>query len=835
MTVPKGRLSNRDRNWIIDANDQLDYARQYAPVVVTYRSGAAVRLSDLGSVQDSVEDLRTTGLVNGKGAIMVMIFRQPNANIIETVDRVNEALPQLVASMPGSINYKVIQDRTPPIRGSLRDVEINLIISFLLVILVVFAFLRSVRATVIPAVAVAASLIGTFGVMYLCGYNLDNLSLMALTIATGFVVDDAIVVLENTTRHVELGESAMAAAFAGSKEIGFTVLSMSCSLVAVFIPILLMGGMVGRLFREFAVTLSTAIAVSLVLSLTTTPMMCARLLRPSKGREHGHIYRVSENAFDRMRAYYDVSLRWALRHRLLMLLIVLVTVATNVYLFIIIPKGFFPEQDTGRIGGMIQADQDVSYQSMKAKLTQVLSIIGSDPDVEFIGGFTGGSGGGGTPANVGRMFISLKPFGQRKDSSAQFIARLRPKLAHVAGAPTYLQPVQDIRVGGRSANGMYQYTLESDNLAQLVSWAPRMLARLRTLHSLVDVSSDQQNKGLEAHLVIDRPTASRLGITPQMIDDVLYDAFGQRQVAIRYTQLNQYHVIMEVDPVYWQQPDTLHDIYLRGRSGNMVPLSAFTRLERVSTSLSVPHHGQFPAVTISFNVAPGKALGDAVTEVEEAARQMGMPGGIRGNFAGTAQAFQASLANEPILILMALVAVYIVLGMLYESFVHPITILSTLPSAGVGAMFALIISRNDLTVIAVIGILLLIGIVKKNGIMMVDFAIETQRKEGSAPMDAIYQACLLRFRPIMMTTMAALLGALPLALGRGIGSELRRPLGISIAGGLIFSQLLTLYTTPVMYLYLDRLRLKMKGLWRRVGLGKSQKIVSDQEGFEVET
>ncbi|MGD0662693.1 MAG: efflux RND transporter permease subunit [Syntrophorhabdales bacterium] len=833
---PKGQIANPDKNWEIDTNDQLNRAKEYQPVIVSYHSGAAVRLADVGTVQDSVEDLRNLGLVNGKPAVMVVIFRQPNANIIETVDRVSGVLPQLVASLPGAINYTIIQDRTPPIRGSLRDVEVSLLISFALVILVVFAFLRNVRATVIPGVAVAGSLIGTFGVMYLCGYNLDNLSLMALTIATGFVVDDAIVVLENTTRHMEAGASAMVAATTGSKEIGFTVLSMSTSLVAVFIPILLMGGMVGRLFREFAVTLSTAIAVSLALSLTTTPMMCARLLRPGKGREHGHIYRFSENTFDGMRHYYDITLRWALRHPRLMLLIVVVTVATNVYVFSVIPKGFFPEQDTGRISGTIQADQDVSFQSMKGKLTRILGIIQSDPDVQFIGGFTGGSGGGGTPANIGRMFISLKPFGKRKTNSTEFMARLRKKLAGVPGAPTYLQPVQDIRVGGRSANAMYQYTLESDSLPDLVAWAPRVLQMVRTLPGLVDVSSDQQNKGLEAHLAIDRNTASRLGITAQMIDNTLYDAFGQSQVAIRYTQLNQYHVIMEVAPEYWQRPETLNDVYVRNpTSGTMVPLSAFTHFERYATSLAVAHHGQFPAVTISFNLASGKSLGDAVKEVEEATHEMGLPAGIRGNFAGTAQAFQASLANEPLLILTAFLAVYIVLGILYESYVHPITIISTLPSAIVGAMFALIISHNDLTVIAIIGLLLLIGIVKKNGIMMVDFAIETERREGKAPVDAIYQACLLRFRPIMMTTMAALLGALPLALGRGVGSELRRPLGISIAGGLVFSQLLTLYTTPVMYLYLDRFRLRMRGLWHRTRFWKSQETMEDHEGFGVGT
>jgi hydrophobe/amphiphile efflux-1 (HAE1) family protein len=828
---PKGRITNHDRSWEIDTNGQLNSAVEFAPLIVAYRSGAAVRLADVGGVVDSVENLRNMGLVNGKPAVMVNIYREPSANIIDTVDRIKHLFPQLIASLPGSIDYTVIQDRTPPIRGSLRDVEISLLISFALVILVVFAFLRNVRSTIIPAVAVAGSLIGTFGVMYLCGYNLDNLSLMALTIATGFVVDDAIVVLENSTRHMEAGMSPMEAAIKGSNEIGFTVLSMSVSLIAVFIPILLMGGMVGRLFREFAVTLSTAIAMSLVLSLTTTPMMCARILRPGKGRAHGHIYALSENAFDGMRRCYDTTLRWALRHPKLMLLTVLVTVATTVYLFAVIPKGFFPEQDTGRIGATIIADQDISFQSMKEKVTRIIGIVSKDPDVEYVGGFTGGSGGGGTPANIGRMMISLKPFGQRKGSSAEFIARLRGKLSSVPGALTVMQPVQDIRIGGRMASAMYQYTLEGDNLADLVAWAPRVLQRLRTLPGLVDLSSDQQNKGLEARLAIDRDTASRLGITPRMIDNVLYDAFGQRQVAIRYTQMNQYRVIMEVAPEYWQRPETLNDIHVRSAtSGAMVPLSAFTHFERTATSLAVAHHGQFPAVTISFNLAPGKSLGNAVEEIAEATRQMGIPASIKGNFAGTAQAFQASLANQPVLILAALLTVYIVLGILYESFVHPITILSTLPSAGVGALLALIISHSDLTVIAIIGILLLIGIVKKNGIMMVDFAIAAERKEGKAPADAIYEACLLRFRPIMMTTMAALLGALPLALGHGIGSELRRPLGISIAGGLVLSQLLTLYTTPVMYLMLDRFRLRVKGLWRGTHQGRMDEAVREGIG-----
>jgi hydrophobe/amphiphile efflux-1 (HAE1) family protein len=833
--LPKGQIGDLYRSWEIEANDQLRYADQYLPVIVSYRSGAAVRLQDVASVEDSLEDIRTAGLVNGKPAVMVIVFRQPNANIIGTVDRVRDLLSKLEAAMPGGIKFSIIQDRTPPIRGSLKDVETNLMISFALVILVVFLFLRNIRSTIIPGVAVAVSLIGTFGVMYLCGYNLDNLSLMALTIATGFVVDDAIVVLENITRHMEAGTPPREAAFLGSREIGFTVLSMSSSLVAVFIPILLMGGMVGRLFREFAVTLSTAIGVSLALSLTTTPMMCATLLRPAGSRAHGRMYRLSESVFEWMRHGYEVSLRWALQHSFLMLLLIGITVATNVFLFVATPKGFFPEQDTGRIMGTIQGDQNISFQSMEAKLEQVLAIIKSDPEIDYVGGFTGGQGGGGTAANFGRVFISLKPFNERKATAKDVIVRLRRKLGQIPGAPTYLQPVQDLRIGGRLSNAMYQYTLQGENLEELVVWAPRVLQQLRRLPALVDVSSDQQDRGLEARLVVDRSTASRFGITSQLIDDILYDAFGQRPVAITYTQLNQYHVIMEVPPNYWQRPEALRDIFVRSASGAMVPLSVIARYERSTTSLAVPHQGQFPAVTISFNLAPGQSLGEAVKEVETATHRMGMPGSIRGSFAGTAQAFEASLANEPLLILAALLAVYIVLGILYESYVHPITILSTLPSAGVGALLALLLSHNDLTIIALIGIILLIGIVKKNGIMMVDFALESERKEGKSPVEAIYRACLLRFRPIMMTTMAALLGALPLALGRGVGSELRRPLGIAIVGGLIFSQSLTLYTTPVMYLYLDRFRLRMKSLRRKDHAETTKDATRDQGGFEAAT
>ncbi len=813
---PTGQLADNERSWQIQTNDQLSRAAQYLPLIISHRSGASLRLRDVAQVEDSVEDLRSTGLANGKPAVLLIISRQPGANIIETVNRVRGMLPQLEAALPGGVNLAVAMDRTPSIHGSLAEVQQSLIISGLLVILVVFAFLRTLRATLIPAVAVLVSIVATFAVMYLCGYSLDNLSLMALTIATGFVVDDAIVVLENVTRHRELGRSPREAALAGSREILFTVLSMSVSLVAVFIPILLMGGMVGRLFRQFAVTLSAAILISLLVSLTLTPMMCARLPESLPGGGRNRLARAGERLFRALLKGYRTSLTWALAHSRLMLGLVIATLAINVQLFRLIPKGFFPEQDTGRISGTIQGSQDISFQAMSAKLAQVVDIVARDPDVAYVTGYTGGTG---ATSNSGRMFISLKPFEERVATAQQVIGRLRGNLSGVAGAPTFLQPVQDLRVGGRGSSALYQYTLSSEDLAQLNAWAPAVLARMRTLPGLTDVDSDQQDRGRELELTIDRPTAARLGISPKMIDDTLYDAFGQRQVAVNYTLLNQYHLVVEVAPRYWQHPDILRDIRVTSSGGAQVPLSAFARFEARPTSLAVNHQGQFPSVTISFNLLPGYSLGDAVEAVESAKAEMGVPSDIRGSFQGTAQAFKASLSSQPFLILAALVTVYIVLGMLYESYIHPITILSTLPSAGLGAVLALMLFRTDMSLIAMIGVILLIGIVKKNGIMMVDFALAAERNEGSSPREAIFQACLLRFRPIMMTTMAALLGALPLALGTGVGSELRRPLGISIVGGLIFSQMMTLYTTPVVYLYLDRFGIWLRGR-RRHGRGE---------------
>ncbi len=867
---PKGAIETGDRHYQIYNNDQATTAEEYKPLIVAYRNGAPVRITDVGDVVDGVENLRNAGLSNGKPAVLVIIYRSPAANIIATVDRIYALLPELRASISPAIDLTPAVDRSTTIRTSLTEVERTLILSVVLVVLVVFVFLRSGRATLVPSVAVPVSLIGTFAAMYLLNYSLDNLSLMALTVATGFVVDDAIVVLENISRHIEAGMSRMEAAIRGSSEVAFTVMSMSISLIAVFIPILLMGGIVGRLFREFAVTLSVSIIISLVVSLTTTPMMCALLLRRTPHGQHGRFHRVTERFFDAMLRGYDRTLGWALNHPRLVLMVLLVTIGTNFYLYRIVPKGFFPQQDTGRIAGAIQADQSISFQLMRQKLQRFIDIIKDDPAVDTVVGFTGGA-----QTNGGFVFMSLKPIQDRKISADMVIRRLRGQLAQVAGASLFLQPVQDIRIGGRAANALYQFTLQADTVDELYSWAPRILAELQKVPKLTDVNSDQQNRGLETDITIDRDTAARLGISVAQIDNTLYDAFGQRQVSTIYNSRNQYHVIMEVEPKYWQNPETLKDVYVStsggtvggvqgtnavagtvsGKSGTgtstaatiaadaarnlalnsigntgkgaastgaavstnaetMVPLSAVTHFAPGNIPLAVNHQGLFVASTISFNLAPGASLSDAVAAVNEVMTRLGVPASLHGTFQGTARAFEQSLSNQPWLILAALVAIYIVLGILYESFIHPITILSTLPSAGVGAVSALMLFNTEFSIMALIGIILLIGLVKKNAIMMIDFALDAERNRGLTSRQAIYEACLLRFRPIMMTTTAALFGALPLAFGLSEGSELRQPLGIAIVGGLIVSQMLTLYTTPVIYLYLDRFSLWLRGVPR---------------------
>jgi multidrug efflux pump len=801
---PKGQVVDSATSADITTNDQLLKAVDYMPLVVGYHGGAAVKLSDVANVQDSTENVRAAGFVNGKPSVLIIIFRQPGANIIDTVDRIRAALPALKASIPSAIDTEIVLDRTLTIRASVRDVERNLIISISLVILVVFLFLRSVRATLIPSVAVPASLIGTFGVMYLCHYSIDNLSLMALTISTGFVVDDAIVVIENITRYLEQGMAPMQAALKGASEIGFTVLSISISLVAVFIPILMMGGIVGRLFREFAVVLSVAILVSLGISLTTTPMMCSRLLKNLRDEQHGKVFRASERAFNSILGVYERSLGWVLEHSRLALAVLGITIACNFYLFWIVPKGFFPQQDNGTVFGGIQGSQDISFQAMQAATARIVNVVKTDPAVQNVMAFTGGGGA----TNGGFIYMGLKPLAQRNANASQVIDRLRPKLLSVSGANTFIQAGQDLRIGGRMSSAQYQYTIQSDNLQDLVQWGPVLLQQMRKLRLLTDVNTDQQNSGLQAMLTYDRDTASRLGITPQMLDNSLYEAFGQAQVSTMYTAINQYHVVLEVEPKFWQSPVNLNDVYIRAAQGKVVPLSAVAHYEPSTAPLAVNHQGQYPSVTISFNLAPGVALSEASTAILGMEQKIGMPNTIHGMFSGTLQAFQSSLATEPFLIITALMAVYIVLGILYESYIHPLTIISTLPSAGVGAVLALMIFHKDLSIIAVIGVILLIGIVKKNAILMIDFALAAERSEGKSPRDAIFQACILRFRPIMMTTMAALFGAMPLAFGRGTGSELRNPLGITIIGGLILSQMLTLYTTPVVYLSLDRLRVK---------------------------
>jgi multidrug efflux pump len=816
---PKGSIASGTKAWEITDNDQIFKADDYKNIIVARNTNGVgtVRLQDVANVVDSVEDIRNMGVANGKPAVLMIIFRQPGANIIEAVDRVKSLLPELQASIPAGIKLDVALDRTTTIRASVADIQITLVISIVLVVLVVFVFLRNLRATLIPSVAVPLSLIGTFGVMYLLDYSVDNLSLMALAISTGFVVDDAIVVIEDITRYLEQGMTPVQAAFRGASEIGFTVLSMSTSLVAVFIPILLMQGLVGRLFREFAVVLSTAIAVSLVISLTLTPMLCAKFLRP-EGKKHGRIYRASEKGFEWMQRTYKGSLGWVLRHQFLTLTVTILTACLSIYLYIIAPKGFFPQQDTGRLGGSVIASQDISFPAMQAKMQQYVQIVMQDPAVNNVVGFAGGQGS----SNSGRMFIVLKPNGQRggktkaeRNATAdQIINRLRGKLAVIPGATLFLTATQDLNIGGRFSNAQFQYTIQSEDLKELNYWAPRILAKFRTLSDLRDVNTDQQDKGLAAQVTIDRDTASRLGVTPSQIDSALYSSFGQAQVSTMYEQLNQYHVVMEVDPKFQNGTDALKSTYVKSSTGVEVPLSSFTSFAPSNSALQVNHQGFYPAVTISFNLALGVPLGNAATVVENAMRQLGVPASIQGSFQGTAAAFKDSAKSQPWLILAALITVYIVLGMLYESVIHPITILSTLPSAGVGAILAIMLTGNDLNVIAIIGIILLIGIVKKNAILMIDFAVNASRQGNTSPEEAIFQACLLRFRPIMMTTMAALLGGLPLAIGGGTGSELRRPLGIAIVGGLIVSQALTLYTTPVVYLYLDRIRLRVSH-WRR--------------------
>jgi multidrug efflux pump len=826
----KGQVSSGATSWTFSDNDQLFTADEYRPLIVAYNNGGPVRLGDVADVEDSVIDVRNIGLLGnaddfargagGKPSVLIIVFRQPGANIIETVDRVVSLMPYLQSSISPAIKLTIALDRTITVRASVKDIEFTLILSIILVILVVFAFLRTVRATIIPSIAVPLSLVGTFGGMYLLGYSLDNLSLMALAISTGFVVDDAIVVLENITRYVEQGMDAVQAAFKGAAEIGFTVLSMSLSLVAVFIPLLMMGGIVGRLFREFAVTLSIAIGVSLLVSLTTTPTMCAKFLRPPRENGHNRFYRASEWVFDKTLAIYRHSLKFVLRHQLVTLVMTFLVACLSGYLYYIVPKGFFPQQDTGRIMGSVQAAQDISFQAMRGKMERYVNIVMADPSVNTIVGFAGGN----TVSNQGRFFIMLKPLEERgKCQNRHFwqscpnvtaddvINRLRNKLAVVPGATLYLQSAQDLTIGGRQSNAQYQYTLQGEDLNELNNWAPLLLAKMRPLKELRDVNTDQQDKGLQAQLVIDRDTAGRLGLAAQDIDNALYDAFGQRQVSTMYRPLNQYHVVMEVAPEFQQTTEALQNIYLRSTSGTAIPLAAFTHFLPSNIPLAVNHQSQFPSVTISFNLAPGVSLGQATQAIQAAQSSIGFPATIQASFQGTAAAFQDSLSSELVLIITALITVYIVLGMLYESYIHPITILSTIPSAGVGALLALLLTHNELNVIGTIGIILLIGLVKKNAIMMIDVALEVERTQGKKPADAIYEACILRFRPIMMTTMAALLGGLPLALGRGTGSEMHRPLGITIVGGLIVSQALTLFTTPVVYVYLDRLRLWLSG------------------------
>jgi multidrug efflux pump len=820
---PKGQFSNELTTADITANDQISKARDFAPLVVGTSNGKVVRLRDVAHVYDSVQTLRSAGYVNGKPSVIVLVFRLPNANVIDTVDRIKKELPSIRASLPATDHLQLVVDTTTTIRSSVNDVEGTLMLSILLVIAVVFVFLRSPGATLIPGVAVAVSLIGTFSVMYLAGYTLDNLSLMALTVSTGFVVDDAIVVMENITRLIEKGVPTFEAALQGTQEVAFTVVAMSLSLVAVFVPILFMGGVPGRLFHEFAVTLATSVVISMVISLTVTPAMCAYLLKPARQDRHGRLYRWSERGFDFLLAAYRTTLGWAIGHPKLVIFSLVLTLALNVVLAGIVQKGLFPQQDTGTIFGGFQGSQDASFQSMNRSLLNIQSIIRQDPAVENVVGFTGGQGGpGGGASNSGFIFLTLKPRGERNVSSSQVVDRMRPHLNQVAGASTFLQAAQDIGVGGRQSNAQYQYQLSADTVDALSQWGPVLYHEMQKMPQIKDVTTDQQNSGLQVLLDYDRVTAARFGITPKLIDNALYYQFGESQVSTIYTSLNQYYVVMEADPTLLRYPTTLRSTYIHASGTGSVPLGAFTRTQFSTSPLGVNHSSFFPSVTIAFNLAPGVSLGRATTLISQMQQRLGTPANIIAQFAGTAQAFQSSLASEPFLVLGAILAIYIVLGVLYESLIHPITILTTLPSASVGAMIALILFHSELDVISLIGIFLLIGIVKKNAILMIDFALQAERLEGKSTEEAIFEACMLRFRPILMTTVAAALGALPLALGSGAGSELRRPLGIAIVGGLIFSQILTLYTTPVIYLYFDHLSQRFNRRRRRAATGAAR-------------